>query len=135
MSFEIPLITSDSSYTSIFSSVQYPQHTRGDMLLTDRIDALNLRLRISEPGYQSDWHIAGDPTLIVVQQGTLRIILRNNSLREFKAGDSFIAADYLPEATSFDTKKHGHRAEVVGNEKLIAVHIKLAKRPKSLIID
>ena len=89
-------ITVDEHFTSIFSDQEYPQIIRGGMLLTEQISALNLRLRESEVGYASDWHVAGDPTLILVQQGVLRILLRDGSAKDFSAGDAFIAQDYLP---------------------------------------
>lgn len=98
------------------------------MVLTDRINAQNLRLRESDPGYKSDWHVAGDPTLIVVQKGTLRICLRNGEYKDFTSGDLFIAQDYLPDHIKFDSDVHGHCAEVLGNEKFSAVHIKLSSR-------
>ena len=94
-------------------------------MLSHRIDAQNFRLRESEPGYETDWHLAGDPTLIIIRQGILRITLRNGSYLDFNAGDLFIAADNLPEDLVFDDKKHGHKAMVMGEETLQAVHIKL----------
>ncbi len=98
------------------------------MLLTERIDAQNFRLRESSPGYCSAWHVAGDPTLIAIQQGVLRIILRDGSHRDFQSGDILIAQDHLPEGVLFDPGQHGHKAEVLGKKTLKAVHIKLSER-------
>lgn len=98
------------------------------MLLTPQIPAVNLRLRQSPPGYSSDWHVAGDPTLIVIQQGCLRIGLRNGEYRDFAAGERFIAEDYLPASIEFDSSRHGHQAQVLGNTPFEAVHIKLKQR-------
>jgi hypothetical protein len=70
--------------------------------------------------------LSGDPTLIIIQKGILRISLQNGIYKDFKSGDMFIAADNLPENIVFDPKIHGHRAEVLGDETLLAVHIKLA---------
>ncbi|MEO1050593.1 MAG: hypothetical protein AAFX87_08195 [Bacteroidota bacterium] len=126
--FKIPVLTTDSTHISIFKEATFPETIRGGMILTDRINAQNLRLRVSEPGYTSDWHVAGDPTLIIIQQGTLRVILQDGSYKDFSAGDMFIAQDYLPEDIAFDPSKHGHRAEVIGDEVLRAVHVKLKKR-------
>lgn len=125
-SFTVPCITIDTTYQSIFSEETYPKTVRGGMLLTDRIDAQNLRLRESNAGYKANWHVAGDPTLIIVQQGILRITLQDQSFRDFKSGDAFIAKDYLPDGIKFDATIHGHCAEVIGNESLKAIHIKLA---------
>lgn len=123
--FTIPTISVDSNYVSIFSEESHEQIVRGGMILTDRINAQNLRLRMSEPGYATDWHVAGDATLIIIQKGTLRITLRNGDFRDFSIGDSFIAKDYLLEGTEFDNTIHGHKAEVIDNYQLLATHIKL----------
>tara|TARA_R110001592_G_scaffold2039_5_gene12689 strand:- start:1025 stop:1408 length:384 start_codon:yes stop_codon:yes gene_type:complete len=121
----IPTLSVNEDFVTVFSEEAFPQHVRGGMTLTERIDALNLRIRTSEAGYESDWHVAGDPTLIIVQSGILRITLRNGEHKDFSAGSMFIAKDYLPEHIPFDTEKHGHCAKVMGNEALLAVHIKL----------
>lgn len=123
----LPVISVDKDFISIFSEAQFPQHTRGGMILTDRIEAQNLRLRESVPGYQTDWHVAGDPTLIMVQQGTLRISLRSGESMDFSKGEAFIAEDYLPADIDFDKALHGHKAEVLGNETFMAIHIKLGR--------
>ena len=121
----IPTLTVNENFVTVFSEEAFPQHVRGGMNLTERIDALNLRIRTSEAGYESDWHVAGDPTLIVIQSGILRITLRNGEHKDFVTGSMFIAKDYLPEHIPFDAEKHGHCAKVLGNETLLAVHIKL----------
>ena len=123
--FQIPSISTNQDYISVFGEKSFDKELRGGMLLTDRIDAQNFRIRESEPGYETDWHMAGDPTLIVVQAGTLRIELRNGSFRDFNAGEMFIAKDNLPGDVTFDNQKHGHRALVIGDKNLRAVHIKL----------
>lgn len=124
--FIVPVITVNESYISVFSEQTFLEEQRGGMLLTDRIDAQNLRLRQSDIGYQTDWHIAGDPTLIVIQKGVLRIMLRNGDFRDFKSGDLFIARDYLPKEIEFDGAIHGHKTKIIGNESLSAIHIKLS---------
>ncbi len=123
--FHIPSIESNDDFVSTFSEVAHQKLEMGGMLLTDRINALNFRLRESSPGYKTDWHIAGDPTLIIVQQGTLRISLQNGESQDFSSGDMFIAKDYLPQGIDLDKTKHGHRAEVIGEQVFRVVHIKL----------
>tara|TARA_A100000171_G_scaffold52844_1_gene73578 strand:- start:4339 stop:4632 length:294 start_codon:yes stop_codon:yes gene_type:complete len=76
----IPILTVNEDFVTVFSEEDFPQHVRGGMNLTERIDALNLRIRTSEAGYESDWHVAGDPTLILVQSGILRITLLNGRI-------------------------------------------------------
>lgn len=112
---------------SFFSDIVYSLTDYNGLFITDRQNALNFRHRMSEPGYFSAWHIAGDPTLIIVRTGTLRITLRNGEYRDFSAGDMFIAQDHLQVGEVFDNKIHGHTAELVGDQPLCAVHIKLAE--------
>ncbi len=124
---EITLLTNDSNGPSYFTEAQLSEDDFNGMVITPRVDALNLRFRRSEPGYLADWHVAGDPTLIVVRQGTLRLGLRDGSTKDFTCGEQFIAQDALDEAIPFGDQ-HGHTAEVIGDIALLAVHIKLAKR-------
>ena len=123
--FVIVQITNHDNLASTFSEVKHEKLQMGGMLLTDRIDALNFRLRESEVGYKTGFHVAGDPTLIIIQQGTLRISLQNGESKDFSSGDMFIAKDFLPKHIPFDEAIHGHRAEVIGEQRLKAVHIKL----------
>jgi hypothetical protein len=81
---------------------------------------------MSHPGYASDWHVAGDPTLILIRSGILRIGLRDDSYRDFVAGDVFIAQDRLPTNTDFNNSIHGHTAKVIGEHQLFALHLKLS---------
>ena len=125
MEFEIPVITVNEEYMSIINHRLFTKEERNGLIISPRIDAMNFRIRESIPGYQADWHMAGDPTFIAIQQGVLRIILRDGQYFDFGAGSCFIAADSLPENISFDAQKHGHKASVIGNEVLKAIHIKL----------
>lgn len=121
----VPVLCNDNDGYSIFTEQQYPLDDYNGLFISDRVSALNLRHRMSELGYFSPWHVAGDPTLIIIRTGKLRIGLRDNSYRDFTAGDMFIAKDRLPEDTAFDNNMHGHTAQVVGEQQLSAVHIKL----------
>jgi len=112
---------------STFHETHYSVEDYNGLFITDRINALNFRHRVSEPGYFSSWHVAGDPTLIIVRTGILRITLRNGDYRDFMAGDMFIAQDYLQVNETFDHEIHGHTAELIGKETLFALHIKLAE--------
>ncbi|MFT2096961.1 hypothetical protein ACMUMQ_01275 [Marinomonas sp. 2405UD66-6] len=114
--------------SSVFNDVVYSLEDYNGLFITDRIDALNFRHRMSQPGYFSSWHVAGDPTLIIVRSGVLRIALRNGEYRDFAAGDMFIAQDYLQDNETFDDDIHGHTAELIGDQPLLAVHIKLSAR-------
>jgi len=121
----LPTLVTDEAGLTAWTRRDWPTQARGGMLLSPRIDCSSLRLRKSEPGYQTDWHVAGDPTLIVIRRGRLKLILRDASERDFGPGEAFVAADDLPQGQAFDPSLHGHRATVIGNEALEAIHIKL----------
>ena len=117
---------SESTGASFFTDEQYSLEDYNGLFITERMDALNFRHRMSKPGYSSSWHVAGDPTLIIIRAGVLRIALRDGEYRDFKTGDQFIAMDRLQSGESFVDSVHGHTAELVGEQTLLAVHIKLA---------
>ena len=121
----LPTLITGEDGRSVWSQRDWPIEARGGMLLSPRIGCSSLRLRTSEPGYEAEWHVAGDPTLIIVRSGTIRLVLRDGTTRDFGPGEAFIAADAVPEGQGFDTDRHGHRAEVIGDTVLEAVHIKL----------
>jgi hypothetical protein len=124
---DIDMITIDSQGRSVFTQIQHPLTDQGGMFISQRQQALNFRHRVSEAGYQSDWHTAGDPTLIIVMQGQITLELRSGQKKTFVAGQQFIAADYLLEGEK-DESVIGHRAFVEGEQALQAVHIKLSTR-------
>lgn len=123
----VPTISNDGRGASYFGTRDIA--LTGDMtrLLSDQIDAVNFRLRQSE-GYASDYHVAGDPTLLIVLSGTMRIELPNGEARDFTQGDLYIAEDYLDMGIAFDPSLHGHRAEMIGTVPYRALHLKLARR-------
>ena len=96
-------------------------------MLSEQQNAENFRFRTSEAGYQSDWHTAGDSTLLIIVSGKVKIELRDQSSKTFASGSMFIAEDYLrPEI--IENSLHGHRARVIGEQPLLAIHIKLNRR-------
>jgi hypothetical protein len=123
--FIIPTITTNENGISIFSTIDFSVQQRGGLFISDQIGAQNFRLRKSDVGYATDFHLAGDATFICIQKGSLKIELQNGDFKIFNPGDCFIAKDNLPENIEFDTEIHGHKASIVGNESLQAIHIKL----------
>jgi hypothetical protein len=122
----VPVIINLDKDISGFIEQQFSIEDYNGLFISQRQQALNFRHRASEPGYFSDWHVAGDPTLIIIRAGTLRIGLRNDSYRDFTAGDIFIAQDHLSGNQLFDNNIHGHTAQVIGCQSLLALHIKLS---------
>ncbi|MFT2111686.1 hypothetical protein [Marinomonas sp. 2405UD68-3] len=111
---------------SVFANETYSLDDYNGLFITPRIESANFRHRMSQSGYFSSWHVAGDPTLIIIRAGTLRMTLRNGRYQDFSAGDMFIAKDCLQPDEAFDDQRHGHTAELIGDQPLLAVHIKLA---------
>jgi hypothetical protein len=126
----ISVLTNTDNGPSYFAEHSYnlDDLNGGGLLISPRIGAANLRHRRSKPDYFSSWHVAGDPTLIIIRSGTLRIGLRDGSHRDFTVGDQFIAQDrLLDNRLPCDSTTHGHTAQVIGGTPLLAVHIKLVE--------
>jgi hypothetical protein len=126
-SFTITIITLDALHNSIFVDKQLEDTYKAGMLLTQQIGTKSIRLRTSQPGYITDWHCTQDPTLIVVQQGTLRISIQNGEHKDFTVGQSFVAQDVLANGIVFNSAIHGHQAQVIGDTSFSAIHIKLTE--------
>lgn len=123
--FIVATITTNETGISVFDEVEFDVNQRGGMFLTDQIASKNFRIRKSNLGYETDFHLSGDATFIVILKGTLKIELQNGDYKLFSAGDYFIAKDNLPDNILFDSNIHGHKASVIGDESLEAIHIKL----------
>lgn len=124
---KLPTITNDGKSASFFGMREITLKGDFSRQLSDQIPAINFRLRHSE-GYSSDYHVAGDPTLLIVLSGAILIELPNGESQTFAAGDLYIAEDYLTEGVTFDPAKHGHRAEMIGDTPYKALHLKLSRR-------
>jgi len=122
----IPTVTNDGISPSTFSTRLITLHGDANRHLSERIPALNFRLRTSDSAYQSDWHVAGDPTLLIILHGHLAIELRDGTRQDFGPGGMFIAEDHLKPGSDFCDQTHGHRARVLGDVPLQALHLKLA---------
>ena len=123
--FIVATITTNETGISVFDEVEFDVNQRGGMFLTDQIASKNFRIRKSNLGYETDFHLSGDATFIVILKGTLKIELQNGDYKLFSTGEYFIAKDNLPENILFESKIHGHKASVIGDESLEAIHIKL----------
>ena len=81
---------------------------------------------MNERGYFSDRHVVDNHTLVLIRSGILRIGLGNESYHVFCAGDVFIAQDMLPADTFFNTNMPEHTVHVIGDQQLVALHLKLS---------
>lgn len=123
----VPTITNDGQGASYFSAREITLSGDIERQLSDQISSVNFRLRRSID-YQASFHVAGDPTLLVVLSGTMRITLPNGEFRDFSQGDMYIAQDYLGANIDFKIGIHGHSARTIGDAPYRALHLKLAKR-------
>jgi len=124
---DILTVSNDGQGSSKFGSRKINLNGTTERMLSEQQSCLNFRLRASENNYISDWHVAGDPTLIVVLSGAIEIELRDGQRKILGRGDMFVAEDFLHENINFD-QRHGHRARIAGEKALKALHLKLAKR-------
>jgi hypothetical protein len=124
----ISCVHNDGRGRSVFSHREVELAGSAERMLSEQVSAVNFRLRTSDASYASSFHVAGDPTLLIILSGTLRIVLRDGDSCDFSAGEMFVAEDYLAEGETFDDNIHGHRAEVVGGSPLSALHLKLERR-------
>ena len=91
-------VTNDGYGASYFCKKSVELSGEPSRRLSQQIDAVNFRLRSSDTSYVSGFHVAGDPTLLIILSGTVRIELHNGDSREFNAGEMFVAEDYLHES-------------------------------------
>lgn len=124
----IKTVTNDGQGASQFGEKTIELNGDEQRRLSEQITAINFRLRSSGADYESGFHVAGDPTLLIILQGTFRVTLRNGDLQDFTAGQCFIAEDYLADGITFSDSLHGHKGQVVGDVEMHALHLKLSKR-------
>ena len=124
----ITTISNDGHKASFFALREFELDGDSQRMLSAQIPAVNFRLRSSDSSYSSGWHVAGDPTLLVILSGVFRVELRGGKAQDFTAGEMFIAEDFLTPGIDFNDSIHGHRAEVVGEAPASVLHLKLEKR-------
>ena len=70
--FIVTTITTNETGISVFSETDFEVDQRGGMFLTDQIASKNFRIRKSDVGYATEFHLSGDPTLLIILKGTLK---------------------------------------------------------------
>jgi len=83
-----------------------------------------LQLRMSPPGFRSEFHCTGDPQWVFILGGQMEIGLQDGSVRVFKPGDHFYSADVLPAGATFDPAVHGHCSRQLGDEPLVTAFVR-----------
>ena len=74
-------ITSDGDNPSYFDQRDIELSGDQQRVLSEQIQALNFRLRESPSSYVSGWHVANDPTLLIILSGSISIELRNGKIK------------------------------------------------------
>jgi hypothetical protein len=82
------------------------------------------QLRHSPVGFRSQWHCTPKPQWVFILRGEMEIGLRDGTVRRFRPGEHFYAADLLPEGASFDAELHGHWSAQRGGEPLVTLFVK-----------
>ena len=127
-SISVTCVTSDGVNESYFDEKCIELNGNSQRMLSEQMAAVNFRLRTSDITYASDWHAAGDPTLLIILSGCIEIELRSGEIKRFSRGEMFVAEDYLAKGVIYNENKHGHRAKVIGSDQLQALHLKLNRR-------
>ena len=82
------------------------------------------QLRHSPLGFRSQWHCTPKPQWVFILRGEMEIGLRDGTLRRFRPGEHFYAADRLPDGATFDAEVHGHWSAQRGAEPLVTLFVK-----------
>jgi hypothetical protein len=90
------------------------------LFLSELLPGSGVQLRQSPPGYRMDFHCTTNPQWMFVLSGALEIGLQDGTSRVFRAGDHLYSRDMLPPGVTFDPKFHGHYAQQVGDEPVVA---------------
>jgi hypothetical protein len=83
-----------------------------------------LTLRLSPPGFTSDFHCTAEPQWLFVLAGCMEIGLQDGSWRRFLPGQHFLSADILPAGAVFDGRVHGHRSRQAGDDALVTAFVR-----------
>jgi len=79
----ITCVKNDGKSRSYFEDREVNLSGSEERMLSEQINAVNFRLRTSDNNYQSEWHVAGDPTLLIMLAGSIDIILRDGTSKRF----------------------------------------------------
>jgi hypothetical protein len=93
-------------------------------LLSPVFPCAGYQLRHSPVGFRSPWHCTPKPQWVFILRGEMEIGLRDGTVRRFRAGEHFYAADLLPEGATFDAELHGHWSAQRGPEALVTLFVK-----------
>jgi hypothetical protein len=93
-------------------------------LLSKVFPSSGYQLRYSPPGFRSQWHCTLKPQWVFILRGEMEIGLRDGTVRRFRPGEHFYAADLLPQGAAFDAGLHGHWSAQRGPEPLVTLFVK-----------
>lgn len=93
--------------------------------LSALLPASGYQLRESPVGFASEFHCTPQPQWVVILRGEMEIGLQDGTLRRFRPGEHFVAADLLPQGARFDARLHGHRSAQRGTEPLVTLFLKI----------
>jgi len=82
------------------------------------------QLRMSPPGFRSEFHCTENPQWVFILRGHMEIGLQDGSSRVFAPGEHFYSADMLPAGATFDPALHGHWSRQIGSEPLVTLFVR-----------
>ena len=94
---KVVLYTDESDGRSKFREEDVPMPAAGAVgFLSEVQETTGYQFRQSPAGYSSAFHNTGEKQWIFVISGVMRVTLRDESYRDFSAGDSFFCMDTAP---------------------------------------
>ena len=121
------LLYTDSDGRSRFRDDAMPMMASGAIgFLSDVFPARGYQLRHSPAGYESPFHCSSVPQWVFVLSGIMEIKLIDGETRQFRAGQSFLSQDLLPDGADFQDGLHGHASRQIGTEPLVTLFVRLS---------
>ena len=122
---KVTLYTDESDGRSKFRDENLEMVESGVIgFLSNIYGATGYQLRHSPVGYGNTFHSTMEPQWVFVLSGVMQIELRDGTVRDFKAGESFFSADTPPKA-DFPEEVVGHISREVGGEPLRTLFVKV----------
>ncbi len=93
-------------------------------MLSPLAPSAGYQLRLSPPGFRSDFHCTEHPQWVFILGGQMEIGLQGGVSRVFGPGQHFYSADLLPAGARFDPAVHGHWSRQLGPDPLVTLFVR-----------
>jgi hypothetical protein len=93
-------------------------------LLSEVFASGGYQLRVSPPGFRSQFHCTTAPQWCFILGGQMEIGIQGGVSRIFGPGQHYFGADLLPEGAVFDPAVHGHWSAQAGPDPLVTLFVR-----------